>query len=162
MLTNADQQHAIHELEEICEQAQSPLRRLEHGLHGAVAFGIMPLFALANAGVHFGGDLVRSLAWPVTAGTVLGLVIGKPIGITLFAWIAARLGLATLPAGSGWRALIAVSCLGGIGFTMSIFIAGLAFPASPALLDSAKVGILAASLLAGVIGWMIIPQQRRA
>ena len=161
VLTNADQQDAIHELEVICEQAQSPLRRFEHGLHGIVAFGIMPLFALANAGVHFGGDLVKSLAWPVTAGTIMGLVIGKPIGIALFAWIATRAGLATLPAGSGWRALIAVSCLGGIGFTMSIFIAGLAFPASPALLDSAKVGILAASLLAGVIGWMIIPRKPR-
>ena len=161
VLTNADQQQAIHELEVACEQAQSPLMRLERGLHGIVAFGIMPVFALANAGVHFGGDLVRSLAWPITAGTVAGLVIGKPIGIAIFAWIATRAGLAALPAGSGWRALIAVSCLGGIGFTMSIFIAGLAFPASPALLDSAKVGILAASFLAGVIGWMIIPREPR-
>jgi len=116
----------------------------------------MPLFALANAGVHFGGDLLAALSWPVTAGSVLGLVVGKPIGITLFAWLATRIGVAALPSGAGWRALAGVSCLGGIGFTMSIFIASLAFPGSPALLDSAKVGILVASLVAGLSGWLLI------
>ena len=156
VLTNADQQQAIHELEVACEQAQSPLLRLERGLHGLVAFGIMPLFALANAGVHLGGGLLATLSGPVAAGTVAGLVLGKPIGIAFFAWTATRAGLAALPGGAGWRALIAVSCLGGIGFTMSIFIAGLAFQAAPALLDSAKIGILAASLLAGLVGWAIL------
>jgi NhaA family Na+:H+ antiporter len=156
VLTNAGQQHAIHELEIACEQAQAPLLRLEHALHGIVAFGIMPLFALANAGVHFGGDLFAGLSWSVTTGTILGLVVGKPIGITLFAWLATRIGVATLPSGAGWRALIGVSCLGGIGFTMSIFIASLAFPASAPLLDSAKVGILAASVVAGLAGWALL------
>jgi Na+:H+ antiporter, NhaA family len=156
VLTNADQQHAIEALERTCERAQAPLLRMEHKLHGVVAFGIMPLFALANAGVHFGGDLFSGLAWPVTAGTVLGLVLGKPIGITLFAWLAVRAGLAALPSGTGWRALHGVSWLGGIGFTMSLFIAGLAFAGLPALLDSAKVGILAASVLAGLAGWWLL------
>jgi NhaA family Na+:H+ antiporter len=113
----------------------------------------MPLFALANAGVQFSADLFAALSFPVTAGIVLGLVIGKPLGITLFAWLGTRVGLAALPSDSRWRSLHGVSWLGGIGFTMSLFIAGLAFPASPALLDSAKVGILAASILAGGIGW---------
>jgi len=125
-----------------------------------VAFLIMPLFALANAGVHIGGDLMANMSWSVASGTVLGLVVGKPIGITLFAWLATRLGLATLPAGSGWRALVGVSFLGGIGFTMSIFIASLAFPGSAALLDSAKIGILVASLAAGLAGWALLRGNR--
>ena len=161
VLTNATQQHAIHELESACEQAQTPLLRLEHGLHGIVAFGIMPLFALANAGVHFGGGLLAGLSWSISGGIALGLVLGKPIGITLFAWLATRLGVASLPDSATWRGLIGVSCLGGIGFTMSIFIAGLAFPDLPELLDSAKVGILAASLAAGLLGWLLLRGGRR-
>ena len=156
VLTNAGQQHAIHELEAACEQAQAPLLRLEHALHGVVAFGIMPLFALANAGVHLGGGMMAGLSWSVTLGTVLGLVLGKPVGIALFAWLATRFGMAALPSGATWRTLVGVSCLGGIGFTMSIFIASLAFPGEVALLDSAKVGILVASLLAGLIGSVIL------
>jgi NhaA family Na+:H+ antiporter len=151
VLTNRAQQEAIEALERVSEGVQSPLFTMEHKLHGAVAFFIMPLFALANAGVALGG-LFDALSVPVTAGVVLGLVLGKPIGITLFSWVAVRLGLATLPAQTSWRALHGVSWLGGIGFTMSLFIAGLAF-ADPALLDSAKVGILGASLVAGVVGW---------
>ena len=156
VLTNADQQHAIHEIEVAAEQAQAPLLRMEHTLHGVVALGIMPLFALANAGVHFGRDLFAVLSMPVTVGIVLGLAIGKPLGITLVAWLAKRIGVAALPSGSDWRALHGVSWLGGIGFTMSLFIAGLAFPASPELLDSAKVGILGGSILAGLAGWIIL------
>ena len=166
VLTNAGQQHAIHELEVACDEAQAPLLRMEHGLHGIVAFGIMPVFALANAGVELGGDLLAALASPVTTGTMLGLVLGKPIGITLFAWLATRVGVAALPSGTTWRALVGVSCLGGIGFTMSIFIASLAFPESAALLDSAKLGILAASLTAGLAGWALLragaPRSRAA
>ena len=162
VLTNSDQQHALHRLEMACEQAQAPLLRMEHALHGVVAFGIMPIFALANAGVHLGGGMLAGLTWPVTNGILLGLVVGKPLGITLFAWLATRAGLTRLPAGASWRALIGVSCLGGIGFTMSIFIASLAFPGSPALLDSAKVGILGASLLAGLAGWAMLRGARAA
>jgi NhaA family Na+:H+ antiporter len=117
-----------------------------------VAFGIMPLFALANAGVSLGGGAVAAAASPVALGILLGLVIGKPVGITLFAWLAVRMRVAALPAGVGWRALAAVACLGGIGFTMALFVAGLAFPRAPGLLDEAKLGVLAASALAGVMG----------
>ena len=151
VLSNRAQQEAVEALEHVSEAVQSPLFTMERRLHGAVAFFIMPLFALANAGVALGG-LGDSLSPPVTLGIVLGLVLGKPIGITLFSWLAVRFGLATLPAQTSWRALHGVSWLGGIGFTMSLFIAGLAFSES-SLLDSAKVGILAASLVAGIAGW---------
>jgi NhaA family Na+:H+ antiporter len=151
VLTNRAQQEAIEALEHVSEGVQSPLFVMEHKLHGAVAFFIMPLFALANAGVAIGG-LLDALSLSVTSGVVLGLVLGKPVGITFFSWLAVRLGLATLPAQTSWRALHGVSWLGGIGFTMSLFIAGLAF-ADPSLLDSAKLGILGASLIAGVVGW---------
>ena len=161
VLTNADQQHAISELESACENAEAPLIRMEHALHGVVAFGIMPVFALANAGVHFASDMWGGLSLPVISGVALGLVIGKPIGITLFAWIAVRLGIAVLPAGAGWRQLHGVSWLGGIGFTMSLFIAGLAYPGSASLLDSAKIGILGASIAAGVVGWMLLRGARK-
>ena len=154
VLSNRPQQEAIEALEHVSEGVQSPLFTMERKLHGAVAFFIMPIFALANAGVALGG-LLDSLALPVTAGVILGLVLGKPIGITLFAWTAVRLGLATLPGQTSWLALHGVSWLGGIGFTMSLFIAGLAFT-DARLLDSAKVGILGASLLAGIAGWVML------
>ena len=157
VLSNRAQQEAVHELESACDEVQSPLMKLEHGLHGVVAFGIMPLFALANAGVRLGADMFAALSLPVALGVVLGLVLGKPLGITLFSWLAARLGLAEPPAGGGaWRALHGVSWLGGIGFTMSLFVAGLAFGESGPLLDSAKVGVLAASLIAGIAGWVFL------
>jgi NhaA family Na+:H+ antiporter len=154
VLTNRAQQEAIEALEHVSEGVQSPLFTMERKLHGAVAFVIMPVFALANAGVSLGG-LLDTLSLPVTLGVVLGLLIGKPLGITLLAWLAVRLGWATLPAQASWRTLHGVSWLGGIGFTMSLFIAGLAF-SDASLLDSAKVGILAGSLVAGVVGWAML------
>jgi NhaA family Na+:H+ antiporter len=111
---------------------------------------------LANAGVVIdAGTVGEAVASPITLGVVLGLVIGKPLGITLFAWLAVRVGWATLPAQASWRTLHGVSWLGGIGFTMSLFIAGLAF-SDASLLDSAKVGILGASLVAGIAGWAML------
>jgi NhaA family Na+:H+ antiporter len=155
VLTNHDQQAVIQEIENACEQAQSPLQRIEHGLQPWVAFGIIPLFALANAGVHLSGSVADAFTHPVTLGVILGLVLGKPIGITLFSWLAVRVGVAAKPAGVSWRALNGVSWLGGIGFTMSLFIATLAFPTG-AMVDEAKMGILSASLLAVVIGWILL------
>jgi NhaA family Na+:H+ antiporter len=155
VLTNAAQQEALARLEQLSEQAQAPLLTMEHRLHGVVAFAIMPLFALANAGVRLSGDVGTAFAAPVTIGVLLGLVIGKPIGITLLSWLAVRSHAAMLPAGVSWRALHGLSWLGGIGFTMSLFIAGLAFDASP-LLQQAKLGILAASVVAGVTGWLLL------
>jgi NhaA family Na+:H+ antiporter len=162
VLTNHGQQGAIQAMESTCEAAQAPLRRLEHGLHSWVAFGIMPLFALANAGVHLGSGLADALAHPVALGVILGLVVGKPIGITLFSWLAVRGGIAVLPDGIGWRALVGVSFLGGIGFTMSLFIASLAFGEGSPLLDTAKFGILSASFIAAVAGWVLLGRARTA
>ena len=147
------QQAAVQALEDACDHVQTPLHRLEHSLHPWVAYAIMPLFAFANAGVRLGGDL--NPLHPVTLGVALGLVLGKQIGITLFTWLAVRAGLASLPAGVSWRHVYGAAWLGGIGFTMSLFIAALAFP-DPALLEAAKLGILAASLVAGIVGWLFL------
>ena len=155
VLTSHEQQAVIQAVENACEAAQAPLQRIEHDLQGWVAFGIIPLFALANAGVHLPADFAGALAHPVTLGTILGLVLGKPIGITLFAWLAVRAGVAAMPEGVAWRALHGVSWLGGIGFTMSLFIANLAFPGGE-MADEAKVGILSASILAGLVGWLLL------
>jgi Na+:H+ antiporter, NhaA family len=156
VLTNKAQQAAIQEMENACEAAQSPLQRIEHALHHWVAFCIIPLFALANAGVHLGGNLGAAFGERVTLGIILGLVVGKPIGITFFAWLAVRLRLADLPGATTWRAIRGVSLLGGIGFTMSLFIAGLAFPGAPRLNEDAKIGIFAASLVAGIAGYVVL------
>ncbi len=150
------QQDAIFALENACEAAETPLARMEHGLHKPVAFFIIPVFALANAGVALTGGLGALLSSPVTLGIVLGLVVGKPIGITLMAWLAVKTGLASLPAGTTWKQVVGVSALCGIGFTMSIFIATLAFPGDAALLDAAKLGILLGSLISGVLGWVLL------
>jgi NhaA family Na+:H+ antiporter len=155
VLTNPRQQEALHRLERHVDEVQAPLLTMEHAHHGIVAFGIMPLFAFANSGVRVTPELLGSLAWSVVLGVLLGLVVGKPLGITLASWLAARARLATVPAGVRWSALHAVSWLGGIGFTMSLFVADLAYGAGP-LLDSAKIGILAASLLAGAVGWVLL------
>jgi len=155
MLSNITQQEALRKLEVLSEKALPPLARLEHGLHGIVTFGIMPLFALANAGVELRGES-DALGGPIAIGVIVGLVLGKPIGITLASWLAVRIGFASLPAGIGWRALAGVAVLGGIGFTMSLFIAGLAYGGAEEELVSAKLGILAASVLAGVGGWLVL------
>jgi NhaA family Na+:H+ antiporter len=155
VLTNLRQQSALQGLESATEAAQAPLQRIEHDLHTPVAFVIIPLFALANAGVTLSGGLADSVTHPVTLGIILGLVIGKPLGITLFSWLAVRAGLAELPAGISWKAIHAVSWLGGIGFTMSLFVAGLAFP-DGGLVDESKLGIFAASIAAGLVGWILL------
>jgi NhaA family Na+:H+ antiporter len=162
--SNAESQEAIHSLEALCEQAQTPLHRLEHSLHGVVALGIMPLFALANAGVSLQGDLLGALRSPITLGIMLGLVLGKPIGITLAAWLAVKSGLAAKPADVTWGALHCVAWLGGIGFTMSLFVANLAFagPDGASLLDSARLGVFTASILAGVVGFVMLRYGRRS
>jgi NhaA family Na+:H+ antiporter len=150
-----DHQAAVQSLETACEQVQTPLQRLEHALHPWVAFAIMPLFALANAGVAFGGTGGDALTQRVTLGVILGLVLGKQVGVTLFTWIAVRTGLAALPSGVEWHHIYGASWLAGIGFTMSLFIAGLAFD-DAVLGDQAKLGILVASAAAGGTGWLIL------
>src|SRR5919107_1662623 len=156
-LRDPEHQAAVQQLERLAEQLQPPLLRLEHALHGVVAFGIMPLFALANAGVPLGlGQLAAGDGTAVALGVALGLLVGKPVGITLLAWSAVRLGLASLPQAVTWRSITGAGLLGGIGFTMALFIAGLAFIAEPQLLVAAKLGILGASLVAGLVGWLVL------
>ena len=115
----------------------------------------MPLFALANAGVVLGGGIVQHLADPITLGVTLGLLLGKPIGIGLASWLAVKLGAAVLPAGVNWNHIHGAAWLGGVGFTMSLFIGSLAF-LNPEPLAAAKFGILAGSLAAGIIGSVIL------
>ncbi len=153
VLSNGGQQSALAALELATEHAQPPLAHLRHTLHVPVNFWIMPLFALANAGVSLsGGDSTSaSVVGPVSIGVVLGLVVGKPIGILLATWIATRLG-ATLPVGSTWSQIAGIAALAGIGFTMSLFVSGLAFSGAPMLHAQSKLGIVVASLIAGVVG----------
>jgi NhaA family Na+:H+ antiporter len=154
-LTNSAQEQAIHDLEQDTEEVLAPLTRFEHGLHPWVTYAILPLFALANAGVRVIGGESQLWAGSLTLGIVLGLVIGKQVGITLFAWLAVRLRLAELPQDVDWREVWGTAWLGGIGFTMSLFIANLAFP-DVALLASSKLAILAASVLSALGGWWIL------
>lgn len=135
--------------------AESPMLRFEHALMPWNKYVIMPVFALANAGVLLSSGAARSLADPISVGVICGLVLGKPIGIVLFSWVATRSRIATVLEGVGWRQIVGVGLLGGIGFTMSLFIANLAFGDAPAL-DTAKVAILAASVLAGLSGALIL------
>jgi NhaA family Na+:H+ antiporter len=149
------QQAAAQTLEVIAERIQSPLQRLERTLNPWVAYLILPVFAFANAGVSVRGNLVAALTHPVALGIIGGLVLGKPLGITLLSWLAVRLKVAELPVGVTWKQLFAASWLAGIGFTMSLFIANSAFD-SAVLLGVSKVAILAASLLASVVGFGLL------
>jgi len=115
----------------------------------------MPLFALANAGVSLSGDLGKSVTQPITLGVVLGLVLGKPIGVTLASWLAVRWGLASLPENVSWKHIHGAGWLAGIGFTMSLFMTGLAFT-DDGHITAAKLGILFASLGAGIVGSVIL------
>ena len=133
----------------------SPLIRLEHALAPLVAFVVLPVFALANAGVVLGPGMADAVTDPIAVGVVLGLLVGKPLGIFGAAWIAVKLGLASLPERTNWRQLAAVSILGGIGFTMALFVEGLAFT-DPAQRSAAKVGVLGASIVTGVLGYLAL------
>jgi NhaA family Na+:H+ antiporter len=155
MLTDEAQQHSVIALEDLCEQVQAPLQKLEHGLQSWVALAIMPIFALANAGVLLSTRNLGGATLPVILGIVFGLVLGKPIGLLGASWLAVRAGLADLPQGVSWRQMAGVAVLAGIGFTMSLFIAALAFE-QPEILATAKLGILIASLLAGSAGLLLL------
>ncbi len=135
------------------KESVSPLERLEHGLHPWVGFLIMPLFALANAGVHVELNAVTE---PVSVAVVAGLFLGKPVGVLLFAFVAVKCGIAKLPQGVSWPVLLGGGFLAGIGFTMSLFVAGLAFATEPQLLADAKIGILLGSVLSAGVGVAVL------
>lgn len=144
-------QAAVSTLENITERMQSPAQRLEEGLTPWTTYLILPLFALANAGVAISPDSIGTLVSPVSLGIIVGLVVGKPLGITLLSWVATRLGIVSLPGGVTWQQFISAGCLAGIGFTMSLFISNAAF-SDPALQEAAKLAILAASIVAAALG----------
>jgi NhaA family Na+:H+ antiporter len=172
------QRTALFEMNQAIQLADSPLHRLEHILHPWVAFLIMPVFALANAGIIINRELLGALLSPLALGIFLGLILGKPVGIFIATWLGVRLNLGFLPKGVGWRHILGAGILAGMGFTMSIFISTLAFStggghsellgfklASPAILagmdqgevtNLAKLAILIASTLAGVTGYFVL------
>jgi len=154
-LNTIDQQHVLERLERTLNDASAPLQRIEHGLAAPVTFFVLPVFALANAGVTIHGGLFEELASPIALGIIAGLFLGKMVGITFTSWLAVTLGIADLPRGVRWVQVLGVAMLGGIGFTMALFIATLAFPGD-AQLETAKVGVLSASVLSGLVGWTVV------
>lgn len=155
LLTNERLYSVVHDLEKSVHGVQTPLQQLEHIWHLPVAFLVIPIFALFNAGIPLQlSSLGETLSHPVMLGVACGLLFGKFIGITGACWLALKLGIGQLPSGTRFSQIAAVSVLGGIGFTMSIFIAELGFVDQPEYLLMAKTGVLVASLLAGVLGFI--------
>ena len=136
------------------DDKKSPSYKLEHFLHTPVAFIILPIFALANTSITLGADWLSGLSSANSLGVILGLVLGKPLGVTLFCFLAVALGICRLPADLKWLHIVGAGILGGIGFTMSIFITNLAFVGSLDIINAAKMSILLASLLAGFVGYL--------
>ena len=165
LLENKSQLHLLETLQSGLHAIQPPLVRLEHILAMPVAFIIVPLFALANAGVAVQlGDLATTFSHPVVIGILLGLVVGKPLGITLFCWLSVRSGVARLPDGVHMGHIFGAGLIAGIGFTMSIFIDQLSFENNPQVLDLAKTAILSASVLAALLGaaWFVLTSKAQA
>lgn len=161
------QMDAIRALEDLSEEVQSPLSRIEHGLQPYVSFVIMPIFALVNAGVHIVPSMLSTIFAPISLGIMLGLVAGKQIGITAAAWLSLRLGWAELPEHTSLKHLYGVSVLCGIGFTMALFVGHLAFE-TPEHLEVAKLAIIIGSTISALLGsfllrrWLPVPQRRKA
>ncbi len=144
------------EIEELSQGTEAPLQRLERLAHPWASYVILPVFALANAGIEFdAGGLRDAISSDVTLGIMGGLVLGKVAGITLLPWLASRIGLVELPESVSWTHVAGVGLVGGIGFTVAIFVAGLAFN-DPLLVDKAKLGILGASVLSGLLGYFVL------
>jgi NhaA family Na+:H+ antiporter len=160
-LITARQQQTIEHIKTLSLAAQTPLQKIEHALHPWVAFVIMPLFALANSGIFIGHDFFSSLVNPVSIGVITGLLIGKFTGVLLFTWLIIKSGFAVLPEKATWGHMTGVAALAGIGFTMSLFVSGLAFT-KPEFMDQAKYGILLASIIAGVIGITLLKRTKEA
>lgn len=154
-LTTAEQHLTIEQIKKLSQDAETPLQKIEYSLHPWVAFLIMPLFALANAGMHIGSDFFTLLGNPVSLGVSLGLVAGKFAGVFGATWLMIRLRLSVLPYQASWKHITGVSMLAGVGFTMSLFISGLAFH-TPDMVTEAKYGILLGSIISGISGIVFI------
>jgi len=157
VLTSKGQQETLFDLERASEAVTAPILRLEHALHNFSAFVVMPLFAFANAGIRFNWEIVRP---EIAFGVLAGLVVGKPLGIGLAALVSVKSGVADLPTGVTWPSLLGYASLAGIGFTMSLFIAMLAFRDAQ-LVNAAKLGIISGSLLAGIVATIILATVKR-
>ncbi|NOY63059.1 MAG: Na+/H+ antiporter NhaA [Gammaproteobacteria bacterium] len=162
--TNEEQRSILQTLENTIHSAETPLQRLEHSFHLPVAILIVPIFALANAGIPISfGTLGDTLSQPVALGVICGLIIGKLVGILSACWITLKFGIGRLPSGARFSDLIGIALLGGVGFTMSIFIAELGFAGSAEYLLQAKTGIITASFIGGVSGylWFIVTRRKQ-
>ncbi len=152
-----EQLHAVDEIEYAVKKVRSPLQYIEHQFHGFISVFVLPIFALANAGVVLsagpeGGEVLGTVSFAIA----ISLVFGKVIGITFFSWLAVRLGISIKPKGSSWLSFAGLGLLGGIGFTMSIFIASLAYAKAPEILNQAKIGIFIGSIVAGFAGFFLL------
>jgi len=154
-LITTEQHQTIEKIKQLCLDAETPLQKIEYALHPWVAFIIMPLFALANAGMHIGSDFFSSLMNPVSMGVAAGLLIGKFIGVLTFTWLMIHFKLAELPNQGTWKHISGIAMLAGVGFTMSLFVTGLAFN-DEIMIDHSKYGILLASIIAGIAGIVIL------
>jgi NhaA family Na+:H+ antiporter len=160
-LTTSEQHDTIQQMKKHCLDAETPLQKIEDKLHPWVAFVIMPLFALSNAGMIIHGDFLSSLGNSVSLGIIIGLLAGKFIGVFSFTWLAVRFKISELPEKANWMHVVGVAVLAGVGFTMSLFVTGLAFT-DAALIDQAKYGILTASFVAGVTGVLLLKMTKKA
>ena len=159
-LLTQQQSHLVSKIEKLSNDANTPLQKLEHALHPVTAFFILPVFALANAGVHIRGNIFEMILHPVSLGIIAGLVLGKFIGISLFSRLMVALKIAQLPEGVSWKHIYGAGMMAGIGFTMSIFISGLAF-LTDELQQIAKVGIFTASIISAVAGLLFLSSTSR-
>ncbi|WCL48505.1 Na+/H+ antiporter NhaA [Leptospira sp. GIMC2001] len=155
-IITSEQEASLNTLEAACNHVMPPLVRLEHAIFPWVTFAIMPIFALANAGVRLEKSITNALSDSVTIGIIGGLLVGKPVGIVFFSWLAVKLKVADLPSGSNWMQVLGAGFLGGIGFTMSIFVAGLAFKGEMDYLSDAKIGILTGSIISAIVGMTLL------
>ncbi len=153
-LLSKNQMEQLDNLEDLVEDYHSPLQYLEHTIHGWVAYLVMPIFALANAGVVISAGMTIDMA--LATNIALALFIGKAVGVTLMCFIALKLKVADLPQGVNFKQIIGVAILSGVGFTMSIFIANLAFGSQSVFVDSAKIGILAGSFISAIVGALVL------
>lgn len=154
-LVTPQQLHVLEDVRQVAKQALTPLQRLEHIMHPVVSFVVMPVFAFANAGITFPPDMFDLFLSPVTLGVIFGLLIGKVVGVFGMTWLMVKVGLATLPLGTRWIHILGVGLLASVGFTMSLFITGLAFETAEFDLQ-AKLGILTASTIGGIAGYFTL------
>lgn len=154
-LSHEELARAAQRMEDLVRDVETPMNHMNHALTPWVDYGVLPLFAFANAGIVLFEGLGAALASPIAWGVIFGLLVGKPLGVTLLAWLAVRLGPAELPAGVTWHHIVGVGFIGGIGFTMSLFIASLAFPSGPES-HAARIGMLIGSFVAGVVAYLYL------